>query len=75
MCGIAGCFGVKDTETVSKMLDALPHRGPDDRGMHTFNNTVLKSFDSSILRTRYSVPLASGLASTSLRKENTCRVP
>ena len=40
MCGIAGCFGVKDTETVSKMLDALPHRGPDDRGMHIFNNTV-----------------------------------
>jgi len=41
MCGIAGCFGVKDTETISRMLDALPHRGPDDRGIHTFNNTVL----------------------------------
>ncbi len=40
MCGIAGCFGVKDTETISKMLNALPHRGPDDRGMHSFNNTV-----------------------------------
>ncbi len=40
MCGIAGCFGVKDTETVSKMLDALPHRGPDDRGMHMFGNGV-----------------------------------
>ncbi|RQD75893.1 MAG: asparagine synthase B, partial [Candidatus Syntrophonatronum acetioxidans] len=40
MCGIAGCFGVKDTETISKMLDALPHRGPDDRDMYTYNNTV-----------------------------------
>ncbi|MFC2008140.1 asparagine synthase B [Chloroflexota bacterium] len=41
MCGIAGCFGGRDTETVNRMLDALPHRGPDDRGMHFFNNTVL----------------------------------
>jgi asparagine synthase (glutamine-hydrolysing) len=23
------------------MLDAMPHRGPDDRGIHTFNGTVL----------------------------------
>jgi asparagine synthase (glutamine-hydrolysing) len=22
------------------MLDALPHRGPNDRGVHTYNNTV-----------------------------------
>jgi asparagine synthase (glutamine-hydrolysing) len=40
MCGIAGCFGIKDTETINRMLDALPHRGPNDRGIHTFNNTV-----------------------------------
>jgi asparagine synthase (glutamine-hydrolysing) len=40
MCGIAGCFGIRDTETINRMLDALPHRGPDDRGIHTFNNTV-----------------------------------
>ncbi|MFW6102643.1 MAG: asparagine synthetase B, partial [Chloroflexota bacterium] len=40
MCGIAGCFGIKDTETINRMLDALPHRGPNDRGLHTFNNTV-----------------------------------
>ncbi len=40
MCGIAGCFGVNDTQTVSRMLDAILHRGPDDHGMHTFNNTV-----------------------------------
>jgi len=34
MCGIAGCIGVKDTETINKMLDALGHRGPNDRGVH-----------------------------------------
>jgi asparagine synthase (glutamine-hydrolysing) len=40
MCGIAGCFGTRDTETINKMLDALPHRGPNDRGIHTFNHIV-----------------------------------
>ncbi|MFO7711824.1 MAG: asparagine synthase B [Dehalococcoidia bacterium] len=40
MCGIAGCFGVQDTKTVNRMLDALPHRGPDDRGIHTFGSGV-----------------------------------
>ena len=40
MCGIAGCFGTRDTKTINKMLDALPHRGPNDRGIHTFNNVV-----------------------------------
>jgi len=40
MCGIGGCFGVADTETINRMLDALPHRGPNDRGIHVFNNTV-----------------------------------
>jgi len=40
MCGIAGCFGIKDTKTINRMLDALPHRGPNDRGLHTFNSTV-----------------------------------
>ncbi len=40
MCGIAGCFGVEDTATISRMLDALPHRGPDDRGIHVFNSMV-----------------------------------
>ena len=41
MCGIAGCFGGKDVETVNRMLDAMEHRGPDDRGIYTHNNTVL----------------------------------
>lgn len=41
MCGIAGCFGARDTETVNLMLDAMGHRGPDDRGVYTFGNMVL----------------------------------
>jgi asparagine synthase (glutamine-hydrolysing) len=40
MCGIAGCIGAKDTQTVNRMLDALPHRGPNDRGVHIFRNGV-----------------------------------
>ncbi len=40
MCGIAGCFGIQDTKTINRMLDAMTHRGPDDRGIHTFNSTV-----------------------------------
>jgi asparagine synthase (glutamine-hydrolysing) len=40
MCGIAGCIGVADTTTVNLMLDALPHRGPDDRGIHIHENAV-----------------------------------
>ncbi len=40
MCGIAGCIGVRDTETINRMLDALPHRGPNDRGIHTHGNFV-----------------------------------
>ena len=41
MCGIAGCFGRRDTDTINQMLDALPHRGPNDRGIYIFNHTVL----------------------------------
>lgn len=40
MCGIAGCIGTKDTKTINRMLDALPHRGPDDRGIHVYENGV-----------------------------------
>ncbi len=40
MCGIAGCIGTKDTKTVNRMLDALPHRGPNDRGIHINGNAV-----------------------------------
>ena len=31
---------MQDTKTVDRMLDALPHRGPDDRGIHTFSSGV-----------------------------------
>ncbi|MFO7557312.1 MAG: asparagine synthase B [Desulfobacterales bacterium] len=41
MCGIAGCFGAKDVKTVNRMLDSLKHRGPDDRGIHINENSVL----------------------------------
>lgn len=41
MCGIAGCVGINDKHTIELMLDALSHRGPDDRGIHTFRKIVL----------------------------------
>ncbi|HEX3658515.1 MAG TPA: asparagine synthase (glutamine-hydrolyzing) [Pirellulales bacterium] len=31
MCGICGVFGIRDESTAGRMLDALAHRGPDDR--------------------------------------------
>ena len=40
MCGISGCIGIKDTKTVNRMLDALPHRGPNDRGIHENEHAV-----------------------------------
>ena len=40
MCGIAGCIGTVDIKTIKLMLDALPHRGPDDRGVHAIDNAV-----------------------------------
>jgi asparagine synthase (glutamine-hydrolysing) len=41
MCGIAGCIGIDDRKTIELMLDALPHRGPDDRGIHVHGDLVL----------------------------------
>ena len=35
MCGIAGCFGIQDVKTINRMLDAMTHRGPDDRVIHS----------------------------------------
>ncbi len=49
MCGIAGCIGVKDIETIERMLDALPHRGPDDRGIHTYGSFVFGHTRLSII--------------------------
>jgi len=49
MCGIAGCIGEKDVETVNKMLDALPHRGPNDRGIHINGKSVFGDTRLSIV--------------------------
>jgi len=40
MCGIAGCYGAREQKTVDRMLDALLHRGPNDRGIHLYDNIV-----------------------------------
>ncbi|MGD2028575.1 MAG: asparagine synthetase B, partial [Desulfobacterales bacterium] len=40
MCGIAGCFGTKDVKTINRMLDAMTHRGPNDRGIYVHGNSV-----------------------------------
>jgi len=40
MCGIAGCFGIQDVKTINRMLDAMTHRGPNDRGIHVHGNSV-----------------------------------
>ncbi|MGW8195402.1 MAG: asparagine synthase B [Desulforhopalus sp.] len=41
MCGIAGCVGTAEEATINKMLDALTHRGPNDRGIYNNGNMVL----------------------------------
>ncbi len=41
MCGLAGCIGTRDTKTINRMLDALGHRGPNDRGVHVRDDLVL----------------------------------
>ncbi|MEW5735309.1 MAG: asparagine synthase B [Thermodesulfobacteriota bacterium] len=40
MCGIAGVLNGRDQATIEKMLDALGHRGPDDRGLHVHNGHI-----------------------------------
>ncbi len=50
MCGIAGCYGKPDDQTIRRMTDAMGHRGPDDRGIHTnsigsFGHTRLSIVD------------------------------
>lgn len=41
MCGIAGCIGNKDEQTIHRMLDDLAHRGPNDRGTLVRDRLVL----------------------------------
>jgi asparagine synthase (glutamine-hydrolysing) len=40
MCGIAGCLGRQDVQTINRMLDAMTHRGPNDRGIHIHGDHV-----------------------------------
>jgi asparagine synthase (glutamine-hydrolysing) len=40
MCGITG-FNWEDNELLTKMLESIKHRGPDDRGTFTNNNFSL----------------------------------
>jgi len=40
MCGIAGCYGARDVNTIDRMLDAMTHRGPDDIGVHLHRDSV-----------------------------------
>jgi len=40
MCGIAGCLGRRDEQTINRMLDAMTHRGPNDRGIHVHREHV-----------------------------------
>ncbi|MDY7107368.1 MAG: asparagine synthase B [Planctomycetota bacterium] len=49
MCGIAGGFGTPDKALINRMLDHLPHRGPDDRGIHTCGHSVLGHTRLSII--------------------------
>ena len=48
MCGIAGCFGPKDVKTINRMLDALTHRGPNDRGIQVLRTSVFGHTSLSI---------------------------
>ncbi|MBU2550591.1 MAG: asparagine synthase B [Proteobacteria bacterium] len=41
MCGLAGCFGSRDIKTINRMLDAIGHRGPNDRDVHIYEDYVL----------------------------------
>jgi len=49
MCGIAGCIGTDDITTIELMLDSLSHRGPDDRGIHSFGKNVFGHTRLSII--------------------------
>jgi asparagine synthase (glutamine-hydrolysing) len=40
VCGVAGCFGKNDEKTVNRMLDAMTHRGPDDRGLYSIGDSI-----------------------------------
>jgi asparagine synthase (glutamine-hydrolysing) len=41
MCGICGIWGNADIHQLEKMVDAMHHRGPDDRGIYNDTNMSL----------------------------------
>src|SRR5439155_14440457 len=41
MCGIAGIWGSDDRAAAKRMVAAIHHRGPDDRGVFAGGNVVL----------------------------------
>lgn len=53
MCGIAGFISSNKnydgTQIVSKMLDKIKHRGPDQKGFQTYNDTTIGMVRLSIL--------------------------
>lgn len=51
MCGIAGIVNSRSDvkESINRMLDVMHHRGPDDKGTHISNATVLGQNRLSII--------------------------
>jgi len=49
MCGIAGYWGVGNSEILKKMRDSLTHRGPDEEGMYIHGDVGLSHRRLSIL--------------------------
>ena len=45
MCGIAGYFGkrIKSQVVLNKTLKSLNHRGPDSKGLYSFNDNYLNN--------------------------------
>jgi len=57
MCGIAGFISknrnYNKEQIVSKMLDKLEHRGPDQKGFDTYHNSTIGMVRLSIIDTQY----------------------
>ncbi|PDS40639.1 asparagine synthase (glutamine-hydrolyzing) [Rhizobium anhuiense] len=51
MCGIAGIYGQPDPSAVRAMIEAMRHRGPDDRGFYADDKIVLSQARLAIIDT------------------------
>src|SRR5689334_20004426 len=62
MCGIAGIYGKPDPSAVRAMIEAMRHRGPDDRGLYADDTAVLSQARLAIIDTSTGghQPMASG---------------